>query len=144
MATDWNTKVIAEFRANQGRVGKPFEGDPLTLVHHKGRKSGREYVSPMMYLQSEDDPDVIHVFATKGGQPVNPAWYYNLTAAGSGEAEVGTERFPVQVTELTGAERDRVWAEQARRYPAFAEYGEKTEGIRTIPVLALRRVRGQA
>jgi hypothetical protein len=25
-ASDWNAKIIAEFRANQGRVGPPFEG----------------------------------------------------------------------------------------------------------------------
>ena len=52
---DGNTKIITEFRANQGRVGGPFQGAPLTLVHHRGRKSGREYVNPVMYLQSEDD-----------------------------------------------------------------------------------------
>jgi deazaflavin-dependent oxidoreductase (nitroreductase family) len=141
MATvsDWNKKIVAEFRANQGRVGGPFQGSPLTLVHHRGRKSGTEYVNPVMYLQSDDDPAVMYVFATKSGQPVNPSWYYNLLEAGTGEAEVGTETFPVTVTELTGAERDRVYAEQARRYPAFGEYEEKTAGVRIIPVLALRR-----
>jgi deazaflavin-dependent oxidoreductase (nitroreductase family) len=138
-ADDWNSRIIAEFRANQGRVSGPFQGAPLTLVHHRGRKSGREYVNPVMYLQSEDDPTVMYIFATKSGAPVNPAWYYNLVQAGAGEAEVGAERFPVTVTELTGAERERVYAEQARRYPTFGEYEQKTAGIRTIPVLALRR-----
>lgn len=136
---DWNTKIIDEFRANQGRVGKPFEGAPLTLVHHRGRKSGRDYVSPTMYLPSDDDERVIYIFATKGGSPKNPGWYYNLVDAGTAEVEVGTETFPVTVTELTGADRDRVFAEQARRFPSFGEYQEKTAGIRTIPVLALRR-----
>ena len=46
---DWNAKTIADFRANEGRVGGPFEGAPMTLEHHHGRKSGREYVTPMMY-----------------------------------------------------------------------------------------------
>lgn len=71
--------------------------------------------------------------------PENPAWYYNLLDAGSAEVEVGTETFPVTVGELAGAERDRVYAEQAARYPGFGEYAEKAAGIRTIPVLALRR-----
>ena len=53
--------------------------------------------------------------------------------------EVGTDVYSVTVTELTGDERDRVYAEQARRYPGFAGYADKTAGIRTIPVLALRR-----
>ena len=45
----------------------------------------------------------------------------------------------VTVRELTGAERDRVYAEQARRYPGFADYERQTAGIRTIPVLELTR-----
>ena len=139
-AGDWNARIIAEFRANQGRVGRPYEGAPLTLVHHRGRKSGREYVNPVMYLRSETDPAVMYIFATKGGAPGNPGWYHNLVDAGTAEVEVGTETFAVQVTELTGEERDRVYAEQARRYPAFGCYAEKAAGIRTIPVLALRRV----
>ncbi len=137
--SDWNANIIQEFRANQGRVGRPFEGAPLTLIHHRGRKSGREYVNPVMYLRSADDPAVMYIFATKSGAPENPAWYYNLLDAGSAEVEVGTETFPVTVGELAGAERDRVYAEQAARYPGFGEYAEKAAGIRTIPVLALRR-----
>ena len=93
----------------------------------------------MMYMRSDDDPAVIYVFATKSGHPSNPAWYYNLVDAGEAEVEVGTETYPVAVTELHGPDRDRVYAEHARRYPAFAEYEQKTAGIRTIPVLALRR-----
>jgi len=137
--SDFNDRVIAEFRANEGRVGGNFEGAPMVLVHHTGRKSGRDLVAPMMYLAADDDPATIYVFASKAGAPDNPDWYHNLVAAGSGEVEVGTERYPVKVTELTGADRDRVYAEQARRYPGLAEYEQKTAGVRTIPVLALRR-----
>jgi deazaflavin-dependent oxidoreductase (nitroreductase family) len=137
---DLNTRIIEEFRANQGRVGKPFEGAPLTLVHHRGRRTGRSYVSPTMYLSADDDDRVMYIFATRGGSPRNPAWYYNLVDAGRAEVEVGTETFPVTVTEVTGADRNRVYAEQARRFPAFGEYEEKAAGSRTIPVLALRRV----
>jgi deazaflavin-dependent oxidoreductase (nitroreductase family) len=136
---DWNTKVIEEFRANQGRVGGAFEGAPLALVHHRGRKTGKEHVAPMMYLADDVDPDVIYVFASKAGAPTHPDWYYNLTSARDAEVEVGTQTYPVSVSELSGDDRDRIFAEQARRYPGFAEYAQKTAGIRTIPVLALRR-----
>jgi deazaflavin-dependent oxidoreductase (nitroreductase family) len=138
-ATDWNSKTIEEFRANEGRVGGPFEGAPMVLVHHRGRKSGREYVTPTMYLPHDADDDVIYVFATKGGAPTNPDWYDNLAAAGEGSVERGTESYNVTVRELTGAERDRVYAEQARRYPGFADYERQTVGIRSIPVLELTR-----
>jgi deazaflavin-dependent oxidoreductase (nitroreductase family) len=134
---DWNSKIITEFRANGGKVGGQFAGAPLLLLHHHGRRSGREYVSPVMYLPGENGR--MYVFASKGGAPTNPDWYRNLTAAGRAAVEVDTESYPVSVAELTGAERDRIFAEQARRYPGFADYAEQTKGVRTIPVLALDR-----
>jgi F420H(2)-dependent quinone reductase len=89
---DWNAKTIAEFRANQGRVGGVFEGAPLVLVHHRGRKSGREHVTPMMYLPSDTEPEVSYVFATKAGAPTNPptrtgitTWLPPVTAASNAE-----------------------------------------------------------
>jgi deazaflavin-dependent oxidoreductase (nitroreductase family) len=145
---DWNAKTIAEFRANEGKVGGPFEGAPMVLLHHHGRTSGREFVTPIMYLPHETEPDAIYVFATKGGAPTNPDWYFNLTAAaaadddaaaGSGSVERGTETYNVTIRELAGDERDRVYAEQAQRYPGFAEYERQTAGVRTIPVLELTR-----
>src|SRR5260370_24461204 len=129
----------ADFRAIEVRVGGIFEGAPLVLVKHRGLKSGREYVTPVMYLPHDTEPDIIYVFATKAGAPANPVWYDNLTAARDGSVERGTETCKVTVRELTGAERDRIYAEQARRYPGFAEYARQTAGIRTIPVLELRR-----
>ena len=71
-ALDWNATTIAEFRANEGRVGGNFAGAPMVLVHHRGRKSGREYVTPMMYLPHDTEPDVIYVFATKGWRTHQP------------------------------------------------------------------------
>ena len=136
---DWNAKTIAEFRENEGRVGGNFAGAPMVLVHHRGRKSGREYVTPMMYLPHDSEPDIIYVFATKAGAPTNPDWYHNLAAAGDGSIGRGTQTYTVAVRESTGTERDRVYAEQARRYPGFAGYERETAGIRTIPVLELRR-----
>ncbi|MEV7443916.1 nitroreductase family deazaflavin-dependent oxidoreductase [Streptomyces sp. NPDC091204] len=136
---DRNARIIDEFRTNEGRVGGPFEGAPLVLVHHRGRKSGQERVSPMMYLPDESEPDIVYVFASKGGAPTDPDWYRNLVAAGEGAVERGTETYQVSVRELVGAERDRVFAEQARRYPGFAQYARQTAGIRVIPVLELRR-----
>jgi deazaflavin-dependent oxidoreductase (nitroreductase family) len=141
-ANDWNAKTIAEFRANGGHVGGVFAGAPLVLVHHKGRKSGSEFVAPTMYLADDANNDTIYVFATKSGAPTNPDWYHNLTAAGAATVERGTETYAVTVGELQGEERDRVYNEQARRYPTFAEYEQRTTGIRTIPVLELTRSAG--
>jgi deazaflavin-dependent oxidoreductase (nitroreductase family) len=135
--SDWNQQIITEFRANEGRVGGPFEKASMVLVHHAGRKSGKEYVTPLVYYPGGDDS--IYIFASAAGAPADPEWYRNLTAAGKAAVEVGTSTYPVSVTELSGAERDRVYAEQVKVMPGFAEYEEKTAGIRTIPVLQLTR-----
>jgi deazaflavin-dependent oxidoreductase (nitroreductase family) len=135
--SDWNDQIISEFRANHGRVGGQFEGAPLILLHHRGRKSGTDYVSPVMWLGDESDPNTM--YASKAGAPTHPEWYRNLVAAGHGRVETGDGEYEVDVSELEGEARDRVFEEQARRFSGFAEYAEKTAGIRTIPVLSLRR-----
>ncbi len=82
------------------------------------------------------NPDIIYVFATKAGAPTNPDWYHNLTAAGDGDVELGTNTYKVTVRELTGAERDRIYGRRtSRRLPPGlqAEYARQTAGVRTIP-----------
>jgi deazaflavin-dependent oxidoreductase (nitroreductase family) len=131
--SDFNARIIEEFRANQGRVGPPFEGTPLLLLHHTGARSGKDYVNPLAYLR---DGDRYVVFASKAGSPTNPAWYHNLKAHPEVEAEVGTETLPLQASEARGEERDRLFSTQAERSPAFADYQEKA-GKRLIPVMVL-------
>ena len=136
---DWNQRVIAEFRANEGRVGGNFEGAPMVLVHHVGRKSGNEYVTPLVYLPTEGDDDSIYIFASKGGAPTHPDWYGNLISAGQATIEVLGRTQQAAVTEINGDERDRIYAEQVKRMPGFGDYAKQTDGIRTIPVLRLTR-----
>src|SRR5450755_644143 len=87
-ATDWNSRIIAEFRANGGRVGGQFEGAPLLLLHTVGAKSGQERVNPVMYRAAGDS---FAVFASKAGAPTNPDWYHNLIANPRVSAEIGTQ-----------------------------------------------------
>lgn len=135
--SDWNQRVIEEFRANGGQVGGPFEGAPMVLVHHVGRNSGKEYVAPLVYLPSDNGDGAIYIFASKAGAPDHPDWYRNIIAAGKTTIEVGDSTLVVAVSEVTGDERDRLFAEQVRRMPGFGEYEQKTQGIRTIPVVRL-------
>jgi deazaflavin-dependent oxidoreductase (nitroreductase family) len=138
-STERNAPVVEEFRAHGGKVGGPFEGATLALLHHRGVKSGKEFVTPLAYRRG--DGDTIYVFASAAGRPEHPQWYRNITAAGRTEVEVGTETYSVTVEVLDGAERDRIYAAQVQVMPGFADYEQKTEGIRTIPVVALHRVR---
>lgn len=140
--TDWNAHTIKEFRAKGGQVGGSFEGARLVLVHHTGRKTGTARVTPVMYRTVPGDDDVIYIFASAAGAPNNPDWYYNLRAAGHATIELGTETYDVDVREVEGGRREEIYAAQAHEVPGFAEYEQKTRGIRTIPVLALQRASG--
>jgi deazaflavin-dependent oxidoreductase (nitroreductase family) len=131
--SDFNTAIIEEFRANDGRVSGDFAGAPMVLLHHTGAKSGQERVTPLMYQELGDS---IAVFASKGGAPTHPAWYLNLLAHPETTVEIGRESRAVRARVATGAERDRIWGEQKRVMPGFAEY-EKTAGDREIPVIVL-------
>ncbi len=131
---EWNKTIIAEFRANAGKVGGQFEGAPMIIITTTGAKSGLKRVNPLMYLP---DGDRFVIFASKAGAPDNPDWYYNLVANPGVTAEVGSETFEATATVVGPEERDRLYATQAGIYPNFAEYEQQT--TRRIPVIALTR-----
>jgi deazaflavin-dependent oxidoreductase (nitroreductase family) len=132
---DWNKQIIAEFRANEGKVGGPFEGATMLLLHHVGARSGTERVTPLVYFP---DGDRMVIVASAAGAPKNPDWYHNIKATPRVEVEVGTDTVAVEAQELAGVERDEKWAEITAAAPGFAEYQTKTS--RVIPVIALKRV----
>ena len=135
---DMNREVVAEFRSNQGVVdtaaGGYFKGKPMLILHTTGAKTCAELANPLMYL---DEGDRRFVFASKGGEPDNPDWYYNLKANPDVTVEMGTESYPATASVITGPERDRIYAEQVAAFPQFGEYEQKT--TRKIPVVALDR-----
>jgi deazaflavin-dependent oxidoreductase (nitroreductase family) len=135
---DWNQQVIDEFRASGGRVGGPFEGRTLLLLHHRGAKSGTERVNPVAYQRLSDD--AVAVFASKGGGPTNPDWYHNLIANPDVDVEIGSETMRVRARVADGEERERIWERQKHDWPGFADYEEKTKGIRSIPVIVLEEI----
>ena len=133
---DYNTGIIEEFRANRGKVGGFFDGATLLILHTKGRKSGKPQTVVLNHLE---DGDRFVVFGTKGGAPKDPDWVANLLADDGPTIETGTETLPVRAVEITGAERDGLYAEQVERRPVFGTYPGKTS--RVIPVIALEPVR---
>jgi deazaflavin-dependent oxidoreductase (nitroreductase family) len=136
-ANDFNQRIVEEFRANDGKVGGPFQGLPLLLLHHTGAKTGIERVNPLAYQRLGDD--AVAVFASKGGAPTNPDWYHNLVANPSASVEIGTERHDVTAHVAASDERRRIWEAQKEAFPNFAEY-EATTGGRVIPVVVLEKV----
>ena len=130
-----NNKAIAEFRANSGKCGAPFEGTPIVLVTMKGAKSGRELCSPLAY--STDGNDLV-VIASMGGAPNNPNWYHNLKTNPDVTIEVGTDKYEATAVLTEGAERDRLYTAQAAELPVFNSYAKKA-APRVIPVFRFVR-----
>ena len=134
---DFNGKIIAEFRANGGRVGGPFLGSDILLLHHTGARSGMTRVTPLAYQWVGNS---LAVFASKAGAPQNPAWFYNLLAYPETAVEVGTRTVRVRARMAQPAERDVIYSRQKQRNPAFAQYEAKA-APRRIPVIVLDPVK---
>ncbi len=130
---DFNAQVIDEFRANDGRVGGMFEGAPMILVTHTGRKSGKQYTTPLVYTRDGDDYVII---ASKAGADTHPVWYLNIKDNPRVRVEVGDQAFDAVATiHDEGETRDRLYDAQAALMPNFKEYAENTD--RVIPVVVL-------
>jgi deazaflavin-dependent oxidoreductase (nitroreductase family) len=133
--SDWNDKIIEEFRANGGKVGGPFDGAPILLLHTTGAKSGQKRVNPMMYRPLDGG---YAVFASKAGARTNPDWYHNLVANPDVQAEIGTQTLALRARVAADAEREPIWTAHKTAYPGFQEYEEMT--TRQIPVVILEPV----
>ena len=133
--SDFNTKMIEEFRANKGRVGGPWAGTTLILIHHIGARSGTERVTPLGYSRQGDGRFAI--VASNGGSPAHPDWYYNLKANPRIKVEVGTETLTVLAEELDGTARAGLWPKLIAEYPSIGEY--QARATRQIPVFMLTR-----
>lgn len=132
---DFNANLIAEFRANDGKVTGVFAGRPLLLLTTTGAKSGQPRVSPLVYTT---DGDRLVIIASKGGAPTHPDWYHNVVANPTVTVELPGDTFQARATVAEGEERQRLYDAQAALMPAFAEYQEKT--TRQIPVIILERI----
>jgi deazaflavin-dependent oxidoreductase (nitroreductase family) len=132
---DFQKNVITEFRANGGKVGGMFENTPMLLLTTTGAKSGQPRVAPLAYTT---DGERLVVIASKGGAPTNPDWFHNIVAHPTVTVELGPDTFQARANVAEGAERQRLFDQQAALMPGFAEYQRKT--TRQIPVVVLERV----
>lgn len=137
--SEFNDKIIAEFRANGGRVDSAGFGANLVLIHTRGAKTGNPRVNPAMSLR---DGDAWLVVGSAMGAPKDPAWAVNLRAHPDVDIEVATDRgvetVPVTAVELDGAEYDAAFARFVGRSSAFAAY-QRRATERRLPVIRLGR-----
>jgi deazaflavin-dependent oxidoreductase (nitroreductase family) len=128
----FNQLLIAQFRANAGRITGQLAGAPVLLLNTIGARSGLERTTPLGYVR---DGDAYIIMASKSGAPTNPAWYHNLVARSTATIEVGRERFEVTHRLLEAEERARVWQLMVAQWPMAADYQRAT--ARQIPLIAL-------
>ena len=132
MATDYNTPIIEEFRANNGKVGGQFEHIPLVLVNTVGSKSGEIRTIPLAYLPHDDR---VYLAGTGGRNERDPAWVVNLLANPDATYELGGDPIETRATLLEGEERAAAWDHIISLIPGFED--ERKKRTREIPVFAL-------
>jgi deazaflavin-dependent oxidoreductase (nitroreductase family) len=128
------------FKLTNGRIGSNWrigagakKPVPTLLLDHVGRKSGKTFTTPLLYL--EDGPDLV-IVASQGGLPKNPQWYPNLLAHPETTVRVRREGVRrVRAREAVGEERAELWPRLVELYADFAKYAEWTD--REIPVMVL-------
>jgi len=123
---------VGIYRLSRGRVGGRLGRAPVLLLHHVGRRTGRERVVPLIYLP---DGDRLALVASKGGTDTDPAWYRNLLAHPEASVEIGRERRRVRARRATELERADLWPRLVDIYPTYATY--QTYTTRVIPVVVL-------
>jgi deazaflavin-dependent oxidoreductase (nitroreductase family) len=132
----WNDTVIENFRANDGVVGAPWEGKTLILLHSVGRRSGKEYVNPLV---AAPDGDGYVICASLGGAPTDPQWVGNLEAGSSPvtiELGPNTRKADYTVVRPGDADWERLYGIWRTYWPDAAEYEKKTD--RKFPVVRLQ------
>jgi deazaflavin-dependent oxidoreductase (nitroreductase family) len=136
--SDFNRRIIEEFRANEGRVGGELAGTTVILVHHVGARTGTVRVVPLISTPMGDGRHVI--VASNAGSPSHPDWYHNLRAHPIVTVEVGVRTFVAQAEELGPSARADRWPQLVAASPALGEFQVRT--TRQIPVLTLKPLPG--
>ncbi|GAA2349383.1 nitroreductase family deazaflavin-dependent oxidoreductase [Saccharopolyspora halophila] len=128
------------FELTNGRIGSKWrigagfrKPVPTLLLEHRGRKSGRLFTTPLLYLESGAE---LVIVASQGGLPKHPQWYFNLMAYPETHVHLkGRRGVPVTARVATAGERDELWPRLVELYADFAKYQAWTD--REIPVVVL-------
>jgi deazaflavin-dependent oxidoreductase (nitroreductase family) len=111
------------------------EGAPILLLTTTGRKSGKEYTTPLIFGEADGSQVIV---ASQGGTPAHPDWYLNLEANPEVGVQVKADTFRARPRVAEGEERERLWKAMNEIWPHYDEYQTKT--TRQIPVVVLDRI----
>ncbi len=134
----YQQQVVADFRANHGKLGGHFAGAPVMLLTTTGARSGQPHTTPVTYTR---DGSRFVIIAASGGAPADPDWFRNLVAHPRVTVETGEQTFAAIAHVTEGAERQRLFDRMAAQRPNFIEFQRQT--TRQLPVVVLERVLDQ-
>jgi deazaflavin-dependent oxidoreductase (nitroreductase family) len=121
------------YKTTRGVIGGKFEGRPMLLLHHVGRKTGQQRETLIQYYPHASGDMVI--VGSNGGRDNHPAWVHNVTAHPDVEVTVRGKRQSAHARVLDGEERELMWKELGEFYPGYPHYQTLTQ--RQIQVVAL-------
>jgi deazaflavin-dependent oxidoreductase (nitroreductase family) len=120
------------YERSHGRIWHTFLGAPCAILSTRGRKTGELRKTPLLFIH--DGQDVV-MAASQGGFSSLPMWYLNLKANPSVSIQVGAVKRSMVAREAETAEKARLWPLLDEIYSGYAEYRERTHGIRDIPII---------
>ncbi|WP_199863693.1 nitroreductase/quinone reductase family protein [Streptomyces sp. Root264] len=127
--------VIAEFRANEGRLGGMFEGWTLTVLTTVGARTGLRRESILGYLEFDGKGVVV---ASANGADKHPDWYHNIRRNPIVTVETGVDTYQAIAAVPQGRERDELFGRVVEEAPGYADHQARTS--REIPVIVLHRI----
>ena len=125
---------VDRYLETDGEEGHAWQGTTALILTTKGRRSGEERSTPLIYQEHDGNYLVV---ASKGGADEPPAWYRNLEEDPSVTVQVKGDRFAARARTAGAEEKPDMWRTMTAAWPAYDEYQEKTE--REIPVVVLER-----
>ena len=135
-AEGWVREQVEKVTEAGTTAAVDIKGMPVVLMTMRGAKSGKIRKVPVMRVEKDG---VYAAFASLGGSPKHPVWYFNLQKDPKVTLQDGEATLEYVAREIDGAEYDEWWERGVDAYPPYAEYQTKTS--RKIPIFLLEPVR---
>ncbi len=120
------------YRLTGGGIGGKIQSLPVLLLTTTGRKSGKERTVPLGFLR---DGSSYVIIASYGGQPRNPAWFFNLESNPEATILVKKRQMEVKAETANPEKKRELWARLMEVSPGYANYQKRT--TRDFPMVIL-------
>ena len=127
------------YRVSGGRLGNSLGGMPMLLLTNVGRKTGKQRVTPLLYVEDRNGADDGSarwvVVASNAGDDRDPAWWLNVQSRPDTTIQVGAAHHDVRARRASPDEVEQIWPKLVAAYRPYDDYRDRT--TRDIPVVFL-------